>query len=531
MRVGIRGDCRIDLAQAESFSLGPLSVEPATRLVSLNRDSRVLEPRVMQVLVALAEAGGAVISRDQLVARCWAGRPVGEDAIHRAVSQLRRLLSDLAAGTLWIETISKVGYRLCSARPEDTVPRFRAIAAPIRYLRSPQRAAAPSAAAARGSLSRRSALLAALALAAPGFLMLVPRNAAAGTDPRAVEFLKLGVPLLHTGPMEDVEQAAAYFREAVRTDGNYAEAWAHLAFAYAQLSTATNSRGLEQRARSAASRALALAPGNPNAEAALLMLTPVFGNWSALDRRYRLLLAGHPDNVLLRTRFGFLLSEVGRWREAAALLEALVREVPSVPLAHYRLANAYWCTGRIEDAERVLEAATARWPRHGALWETRFKLLTYTGRPQAALELLGDTATHPPNYVDASSLQARLAVAGAVQSPSPAHIQAAVELTLAMTRRHPADLAANVQHVAALGAADVAFTMLEGYFFARGPWSASARRPDGTWQNRYTSMLFKPPMAALRRDSRFPSLLRQIGLADYLEATGTSANYRSGGPV
>jgi hypothetical protein len=45
----------------------------------------------MQVLVALAQAQGAVVSRDSLIARCWEGGYVGEDAINRAIWRLRKL--------------------------------------------------------------------------------------------------------------------------------------------------------------------------------------------------------------------------------------------------------------------------------------------------------------------------------------------------------------------------------------------------------------------------------------------------------
>lgn len=34
----------------------------------------------MQVLVALADAAGAVVSRDSLLASCWAGLVVGDSA-------------------------------------------------------------------------------------------------------------------------------------------------------------------------------------------------------------------------------------------------------------------------------------------------------------------------------------------------------------------------------------------------------------------------------------------------------------------
>lgn len=102
---------RIDLARAPSFRLGPLTVEPPLRQVTA-RSSETLEPRVMQVLVALAMADGAIVSRDDLVAQCWEGRIVGDDSINRVISRLRRLAEEHGAGSFRIETITKVGYRL-----------------------------------------------------------------------------------------------------------------------------------------------------------------------------------------------------------------------------------------------------------------------------------------------------------------------------------------------------------------------------------------------------------------------------------
>jgi len=73
-----------------------------------------IEPRVMQVLVALARASGETVSRDELIDSCWEGRAVSEDAIHRVISQLRKLGGGPAGGAFEIETVTKVGYRLTS---------------------------------------------------------------------------------------------------------------------------------------------------------------------------------------------------------------------------------------------------------------------------------------------------------------------------------------------------------------------------------------------------------------------------------
>lgn len=66
----------------------------------------------MQVLVAFAAANNRVLSRDALIARCWDGRIVGDDAINRVIGRLRKLALDEGSNSFSIETINKVGYRL-----------------------------------------------------------------------------------------------------------------------------------------------------------------------------------------------------------------------------------------------------------------------------------------------------------------------------------------------------------------------------------------------------------------------------------
>ena len=102
----------VGLAHVPDFTLGHLRVSPSTREVMRAGWIDSLEPRVMQVLVALARANGAVMSRDDLLAQCWGGRIVGEDAIHRAIGRLRRLSKADHGASFVIETIPRVGYRL-----------------------------------------------------------------------------------------------------------------------------------------------------------------------------------------------------------------------------------------------------------------------------------------------------------------------------------------------------------------------------------------------------------------------------------
>src|SRR5262245_42520273 len=106
-------DQPVDLIRAEPFRLGGHTVRPATCDVLSEQGRIVLQPRVMQVLVALSRRRGAVLSRDDLIAQCWEGRVVGDDAVNRSMAILRKLARRL--GGFSVETIKRVGYSLtCS---------------------------------------------------------------------------------------------------------------------------------------------------------------------------------------------------------------------------------------------------------------------------------------------------------------------------------------------------------------------------------------------------------------------------------
>jgi class 3 adenylate cyclase len=104
---------RIHLGREPSIRLGALLIQPGLRRIA-HDDGReaFVEPRVMQVLIALARSPSAMLSRDELVEACWHGVVVGEDAITRVIGRLRRLAEGIGKGQFDIETHIKVGYRL-----------------------------------------------------------------------------------------------------------------------------------------------------------------------------------------------------------------------------------------------------------------------------------------------------------------------------------------------------------------------------------------------------------------------------------
>lgn len=129
---------RIDLATSPDFDLGPLRVRPSHRQVCRGETCQGLEPRVMQVLVALASARPDVVSRDQLIRLCWDGRVVGDDTINRCILALRHLAKSFAPEPFTIKTVPRVGYALLETQAADRpAPTPAAVASPPPRLRWP----------------------------------------------------------------------------------------------------------------------------------------------------------------------------------------------------------------------------------------------------------------------------------------------------------------------------------------------------------------------------------------------------------
>lgn len=97
---------------AGSFSVGDWTVAP--ELNSLERDGQTVhvEPKIMQVLVTLAEHPGEVVSKEQIFHRVWPETFVSDEVLTRSVSELRKVFEDNPREPTYIQTIPKGGYRL-----------------------------------------------------------------------------------------------------------------------------------------------------------------------------------------------------------------------------------------------------------------------------------------------------------------------------------------------------------------------------------------------------------------------------------
>jgi DNA-binding winged helix-turn-helix (wHTH) protein len=93
---------------------GPFQVDQHRQEVSKNGTRLKLQGKVYQVLLALIEKQGEVVTRDELRFRLWpADTHVNYDAnVNTTVNKLRQALGDSSDQPLYIETIPRKGYCL-----------------------------------------------------------------------------------------------------------------------------------------------------------------------------------------------------------------------------------------------------------------------------------------------------------------------------------------------------------------------------------------------------------------------------------
>ena len=94
------------------FRVAGWLVEPRLNAVARNGTTVHIEPKVMAVLVCLAQHAGQPVAKEELLQAVWPDTFVTDDVLKRSISELRRVFEDDARESRIIQTIPKSGYRL-----------------------------------------------------------------------------------------------------------------------------------------------------------------------------------------------------------------------------------------------------------------------------------------------------------------------------------------------------------------------------------------------------------------------------------
>jgi two-component system alkaline phosphatase synthesis response regulator PhoP len=115
VQTGGEGGAGDDGAQhAAGLAFGNVEVSPSTRTVLRGGESVELTPKEFDLLVALLERRGAVISRQELLKEVWGygNADINTRTVDVHLSELRRKLEDDPSTPQYLLTVRKAGYRL-----------------------------------------------------------------------------------------------------------------------------------------------------------------------------------------------------------------------------------------------------------------------------------------------------------------------------------------------------------------------------------------------------------------------------------
>lgn len=94
-----------------SYAFGECSLDVAERLLLRHGEPVPLPPKVFDTLVLLVENAGHLVGKDVFMEELWPGTFVGDDALTRNISILRKALSGTSDSQTMIVTVPTRGYR------------------------------------------------------------------------------------------------------------------------------------------------------------------------------------------------------------------------------------------------------------------------------------------------------------------------------------------------------------------------------------------------------------------------------------
>ncbi len=94
-----------------TYEFGAFRLDVAARQLRRAEEDVHLTPKLFDLLVFMLENKGRAISKEELLRNVWPDSFVSEENLSRHISTLRKTLDEGPDGQLFIETLSKFGYR------------------------------------------------------------------------------------------------------------------------------------------------------------------------------------------------------------------------------------------------------------------------------------------------------------------------------------------------------------------------------------------------------------------------------------
>jgi TolB-like protein/Flp pilus assembly protein TadD len=102
-----------------SFSFGPFVLDTARGVLRHGNEPLPVGQRALAILQALLEAEGRVVTKTELMERCWPDTIVEDANLTVQIASLRKLLGTQPGEAEWILTVPRVGYRMATGPAEQ----------------------------------------------------------------------------------------------------------------------------------------------------------------------------------------------------------------------------------------------------------------------------------------------------------------------------------------------------------------------------------------------------------------------------
>jgi DNA-binding winged helix-turn-helix (wHTH) protein len=97
------------------FEFGAYRLDAQSGMLFREGDHVALPPKVAELLVALVQSAGRVLTREELLQRLWPDTVVEEGSLSSHISLLRKALGENSKAQDFIETLPKRGYRFVAS--------------------------------------------------------------------------------------------------------------------------------------------------------------------------------------------------------------------------------------------------------------------------------------------------------------------------------------------------------------------------------------------------------------------------------
>src|SRR5215510_5931165 len=365
----------------QTYRFGEYEVNAAERVLKRGGEIVSLPLKAYEVLLALLERHGRVVSKEELIEQVWPDSFVDEANLARHVYTLRRALGERpkenGGEDHFIQTVSGRGYRfVASVRESDEEEAERVIHEP-----PAAGAAAPtvSSPAKREPLTgvinqrRRRAAIALAALitvvaaviyfskGANGIESILPREERErlakrrNVDPEAHQAYVNGRYHWNKRTSAGLRKAIEYFNEAIARDPNYAQPYAGLADCYA-LMEGLSPRTLPPneaypKAKEAAMKALRIDDQSAEAHTSLGRIKLNYDwDWPGAEKEFKLAIQIDPDYPTAHQWYSVYLAYLGRYTEAIAEARRAYALDPISPATSSELAAVYYRARQYDQA-------------------------------------------------------------------------------------------------------------------------------------------------------------------------------------